>query len=367
MTCTLKNSSVAQAGNGSQSGEDGGAGGSPEDMTDAGTPYLPGKWVNVSRNLDGLPSGCGNMAGVWEKPNSDELIAGVAVDGLWFSTPGHADWAQLGTGTGSAVITNTPQLLTFDPSNSDHFWEAGIHGFGGGVYFTSDGGNTFSAVNVAYGADTVTVDFTDPDRKRLFATGHEASRAVEKSTDGGVTWTSIAGDLPDDPSFQCTVFLQVDATNYLLGCGPSGGKNAIFRTADGGKHWAQVSNGGGYPHPLVASDGSIYWVTAANGQLLRSTDLGQTWVEVFPPNQLASRAVIELPDGRIVALSQTSLVISADHGLHWDYASPRLPHEQAGSVMYSAKRKAFFITRWDCTDIVPVDAIMRFDFDYETQ
>ncbi len=367
MNCTLKNNTVAQGGRASGQDEEGGAGGSPEDATDAGSPYLPGQWVNVSGNLERMPSACGNLSGVFEKPNSDVLIAGVAIAGLWTNTAGSSDWVQLGTGKGSEVITNTPGQLVFDPDNSERFWEAGIHGYNDGAYVTSDGGNTFSRINVGYGADTITVDFTDAQRKVLFATGHEASRAVEKSTNGGVTWTSIAGNLPNDPSFQCTIFLQVDATNYLLGCGPSGGNNSIFRTADGGKHWTKVSGGGGVPHPLVASDGSIYWMTATNAQLLRSTDSGQTWVEVFPPNQLAPRPPIELPDGRIVAMSPTSLVISADHGLHWDYASPRLPHENESGVMYSAKRKAFYIWRWDCTTNVPVDAILRFDFDYETQ
>jgi hypothetical protein len=367
MNCTLKNSAVAQGGGTSAAGEEGGAGGSPEDATDAGSPYLAGEWVDVSGNLERMPSACGNLSGVFEKPNSDVLIAGVAIDGLWTNTEGSSDWVQLGTGKGSEVITNTPEQLVFDPDHSDHFWEAGIHGYNDGAYATTDGGKTFSSINVGYGTDTIAVDFTDAQRKVLFATGHEAPRAVSKTIDGGATWTSIAGNLPNDPALQCTIFLQIDATTYLLGCGPSGGNNAIFRTSDGGKHWTKVSDGGGTQHPLVASDGSIYWMTAADAQLLRSTDLGLTWVEVFPPNQLAPQPPIELPDGRIVAMSRTSLVISADHGLHWDYASPRLPHENEGGVLYSATRKAFYITRWDCTNNVPVDAIMRFDFDYETQ
>jgi photosystem II stability/assembly factor-like uncharacterized protein len=365
MNCSLKNNAAPQGGSASAEDEEGGAGGSPEDATGAGLHYLPGEWVNVSGNLDGMPSACGNLSGVFEKPDSDVLIAGVALDGLWTNTDGSADWVQLGTGKGSEVVTNTPGYLVFDPDNSNRFWEAGIHGNSDGAYATSDGGTTFSPINVGYGADTITVDFSNAERKLLFATGHETPRMVEKSTNGGAIWTSIAGNLPNDPALQCTIFLQLDATNYLLGCG--GGKTSIFRTADRGNHWTKVSDGGGMAHPLVAADGSIYWMTAVNAQLLRSTDLGQTWVEVFPPNQLAPVPPIALPDGRIVAMSPTSLVISADHGVHWDYASPRLPHDNEMGVMYSAKRKAFYIWRWDCTTTVPVDAILRFDFDYETQ
>jgi len=42
-----------------------------------------GNWVNVTSNLAGMASECGNMTYVSAKPNEDLVIAGVAQRGLW--------------------------------------------------------------------------------------------------------------------------------------------------------------------------------------------------------------------------------------------------------------------------------------------
>src|SRR5258705_2445478 len=42
----------------------------------------PGNWVNVTSNLVGMTSQCGNMTYVSAKPNEDLMIAGIALQGL---------------------------------------------------------------------------------------------------------------------------------------------------------------------------------------------------------------------------------------------------------------------------------------------
>jgi hypothetical protein len=61
------------------------------------------------------------------------------------------------------------------------------------------------------------------------------------------------------------------------------------------------------------------------------------------------------------------VVVSADHGETWDHASGGLPYKDAGGLLYSSFQRAFFIWHNDCQDAVLDDAVMRFDFDYETQ
>jgi photosystem II stability/assembly factor-like uncharacterized protein len=312
-----------------------------------------------------MKSGCGNLDTLFARPDSDVLIAGVYLAGLWASTDGDTDWAALGTGKGSASISNGPLSLVFDPLDPDRFWEAGIYGDDAGVYETKDGGKTFAAVGDLFHTDSVSLDFSDEQRKTLLAGGHEAAQTLWKTTDGGATWKSVGRDLPADR--WCTIALILDAENYLVGCGQSGGLTGIFRSSDAGGHWTKVSDGGGSGRPLLASDGSIYWTTASNGQLLRSVDLGLTWVEMMPADVLPGKSPIELPDGRIAALGPQTVVVSADHGETWDYASGGLPYTDAAGLLYSSFQRAFFIWHNDCQDAVLDDAVMRFDFDYETQ
>ena len=101
-----------------------------------------------------MQSQCGNLQGFWNVPGKDEVIAGVANVGLYESTNGGASWTKMGTGAGSANIDHRPTCIVFDPTNSDIFWEAGIHGTYG-VYKTTDGGLTFKLLGKLTTADNV--------------------------------------------------------------------------------------------------------------------------------------------------------------------------------------------------------------------
>src|SRR5262245_46519918 len=47
-----------------------------------------GEWVNVTSDLAGVDSECGNMSLIVAKPDEDFLIAGVALQGLYTSDNG---------------------------------------------------------------------------------------------------------------------------------------------------------------------------------------------------------------------------------------------------------------------------------------
>ena len=68
-----------------------------------------GQWVNVTSNLAGMASECGNMSYVSAKPNEDLVIAGVAQRGLWGSRDGGVSWHRLGSNRGSATVKNRPR------------------------------------------------------------------------------------------------------------------------------------------------------------------------------------------------------------------------------------------------------------------
>src|SRR6185436_11976109 len=163
-----------------------------------GLPSLPGvnnaypgtTWSNITGNLSGMASECGNLTKVWAVPNSSQVLAGVALHGLWVNETG-TTWEALGTGSGSAVITHRPWGVIFDPSHAGTFWVAGFYdGTGGtryGVHKTTNGGTTFSQLGTITINDAVAVDLSDPDRQTLLAGGHEQQQTVYRSTNGGDT------------------------------------------------------------------------------------------------------------------------------------------------------------------------------------
>jgi photosystem II stability/assembly factor-like uncharacterized protein len=343
-----------------------GTGGSGTGTGGSGGAPPGGTWVSVTSNLAGMVSECGNMSHLSAKPDEDMLIAGIALKGLWASVDGGESWHPLGMGAGSAAITNRTSSIVYDPQNPARYWESGLYNEGG-VYTTTDDGNTLVPVGDVRHSDLVTIDFADPARKTLLAGGHEQAKTLNRTSDGGATWTNVGVNLPDKTA--CTFPLLIDAQTHLVGCtGYQDGPDVIFRTTDGGANWLQVSTLGGYAAPLRASDHSIYWAIPQNKGVARSTDDGQTWTSLAGSNVVRSAHPIELPDGRLVGVG-SSLMISADHGASWRPISAQLPYGDAVGVVYSTFRKAFYVWHFSCGAgaPVPTDAIMQYSFDYQTQ
>ena len=365
------NNNTAGAGGGNET--DGGNAGSTG--TAGGAPIPTGAWTNVTSNLAGLASECGNMAGMSAKADEDLLIAGIAQLGLWSSTDGGQTWTQMGAGAGSDVITNRLTSIVYDPMTSQHWYESGIYN-NVGVYETKDDGVTFKALGTIMTngtCDGVGVDFTDPDRKTLVAGGHEAAQTLRSTQDGGATWASIGASLPD--ATNCTLPLVIDAQTYLVGCGGyGGGPSGMYRTTDGGMTWSLATATGGASAALQASDGSIYSVSPNGVGITRSTDSGVTWTDVWKDvantGFVAGPSLRELPDGRLVTIGKHYVMISSDMGASWVPVSSALPYSDALGVVYSAQQKAFFVWHQTCGFSgpvpVPTDAIMRYDFDYTT-
>jgi photosystem II stability/assembly factor-like uncharacterized protein len=321
-------------------------------------------WINATANLANMPSECGNLQLVSAKPDMDMLITGVSKQGLWASRDGGKSWSALGTGPGSASITNRITAIVYDPTTPARFWESGIYN-GGGVYVTQDDGVTVTALGNITHSDLVSVDFSDPARKTLLAGGHEQSQTLRRSTDGGATWNNVGGGLPANTN--CTSPFVVDAMTHLVGCGGyGGGPTGIWRTVDGGTTWSQVTASGGAGAPLHASDGSIYWSSPGGAGLTRSTDQGQHWTDVAGAGVIAGRPLVELPNHWLATLGPSSVVVSKDLGATWSQATNALPYSDAVGVTYSGPQKAFFVWHFTCfgNTAVPADAIMRFDWDY---
>lgn len=319
----------------------------------------PGSWVNVTSNLAGMTSECGNMSYVSAKPNEDLVIAGIAQRGLWGSTDGGTSWHPLGSGGGSARIANRPGSIVYDPARPNVFWQSGIYN-GNGIYRTDNNGSVFRALGSIGHNDTVSVDFADPNRRTLLAGGHEQRQTVYRSQDGGNTWTNVGVNLPAGTAFS-SYPLVINSRTFFTGCFSSwgGGTGGIFQSNDSGGTWSSVSTQGGGAQPLVASDGSIYW-PSADGAMMRGTgqDSNWTWSQTVPSGTLMNVHPIELPDGRIVSLSRQHVMISSDHGVNWQPFGPPLPFMPVG-ISYSDSDRSFYIWQFDCGNKVLPNAIMK--------
>lgn len=311
-------------------------------------------WKNVTGGVGGETWGYAGVTLLAAVPDRDEVIAGVSESGLWSTADGGETWKKLGA-QDREPIKNRPHQIIFDPKNPRVFWISGC--YGAGIFRTTDGGTSFRRLGKLDHVDGVAVDFTDPARRTLLAGLHEQERSLEMSTDGGDKWEKIGDRLPEDSNFSSDPII-LDSRTFL--CNAAGWKKGkswgVYRSLDAGKSWAKVSDLGPGGRSLVTSGGTVLWQTMWGGGLARSLDHGATWAKLGGP---VKSNVIEIPGKRLVALADQQLYLSRNDGLAWERLGDPLPIKAAG-VVYSSKRRAFFI--WRSSDRKVADAVFRWEW-----
>lgn len=187
----------------------------------------------------------------------------------------------------------------------------------GGVYRTTDGGETWAASNTGIKAyfmpdqfpefgqcvHKVTRDADNPER--LYAQNHHG---VYRSDDDGQTWQSIADGLPSDFGFPIVAHprrpdavwnfpLVADGKRY-----PPENKCQVFHSADAGQTWRAQANGlpkapfyGTVLRDAMCVDSAdpvgVYF-GSRTGEVFASADEGESWAQVAAhlPDVLCLRA-----------------------------------------------------------------------------
>jgi photosystem II stability/assembly factor-like uncharacterized protein len=206
--------------------------------------------------------------------------------GLYKSTDGGDTWQEADAGLG-AVMTRT---IAVSPLNADEAYAATQVK---GILRTPDGGRSWQSVPVPlgnYGAAIAPDPFTDG--QVFFGYGKtESAPIVRISTDRGATYTEHALPLPPeyadkwayvsaiapDPAVQDRWLAGV----CVEGNWPEVGPGLIYASVDGGSTWGQQSTPTGIRCVLrLAHDPQdarlVYAATNGDG-LLRSDDGGETW------------------------------------------------------------------------------------------
>lgn len=174
----------------------------------------------------------------------------------------------------------------------------------GGVYRTTDAGQSWAPANVGIAAGFMPEGQQYPEfgqcvhkvarhrdhPDRLFAQNHGG---VYRSDDGGDSWNSIGESLSSDFGFPVVVHPGEPETVYVFpnGAGESrfapDGRALVWRSRDAGASWEALGNG--LPEAFYSSvlrdamsaddAGGLYLGTRA-GNVFASTDGGDSWTEV---------------------------------------------------------------------------------------
>ncbi|MDE3166847.1 MAG: hypothetical protein KGN36_13660 [Acidobacteriota bacterium] len=202
-------------------------------------------------------------------------------------TTDSANWTPIGpqpTNAGPGATSGRVNAIAIDPRDNNVVY---VGGADGGVWKTTDGGATWTPLtdsqpSLAMGA--LALDPGNPDivyagtGEENFAGDSYYGAGILKSTDGGATWTNIAGPFTRD--YFGALAVQPSNGQVVLAAARSG----IWRSADGGATWTQTSAG----VPAISiffdpADTNSAWATLGhpNGNsrngVYRSSDAGLTW------------------------------------------------------------------------------------------
>jgi photosystem II stability/assembly factor-like uncharacterized protein len=145
------------------------------------------------------------------------------------------NWEELGPVDWNATTSWNPGVgritgIAVDPNNSDHVI---IGANTGGVWKTTDGGQTWTPLNDFFSNLTVYAVTMDPANSNVYYFG-SSSGIIFKSTDAGATWNQIA-DMSN--SLINKIVIHPTNSNLMFACSQNAG---IFRSTDGGANWSNT-------------------------------------------------------------------------------------------------------------------------------
>ncbi len=225
--------------------------------------------------------------------------------GIFRSADNGASWTSLG-------LTGTDRIgrIAIDPTNSSRMFVAAagnlfVSGGQRGLYRTTDGGATWqqvlAGVNGTTGAIDVAIAPNDPNRIYVAMWDHKrmpngrvyggVGSGIYRSTNGGGTWTRLAGGLPAAGANLGRMGLAVSRSTpsrlYAIAADESGDFLGFWTSTNGGDSWTQITN----TSYLSASQSTFgwwfgrIWVDPVNAQhvfvagvpMLETLDAGSTW------------------------------------------------------------------------------------------
>jgi photosystem II stability/assembly factor-like uncharacterized protein len=297
-------------------------------------------WTPVN---SGLPAGARGLYGITslaiDPRNPATIYAGNALPGggVFKTTDGGESWNVVNSGLpGGPVIA-----LAINPQNPGT-----IYASTGGVFKSTDGGTSWILVNTGLDdlISTLAIDPQNPDT--VYASGYDS--ALYKTTNGGANWAAVGYGLTwgYGRTADSVFSLVMDPRDSnIVYAGTSAG---ILKSTDGGISWSAVksrliTDAGG---PLVISalaidpqnPDTVYG--EADTGVFKTTDAGASWTTVYSqpatPTGLTILRIDPANSGTMYAGTPVGVFKTTDAGASWAAVNAGLPSDGNGHLTISA-------------------------------
>ena len=264
-------------------------------------------------------------------------------NGIYKSTDAGKTWTHLGLTDGQQI----PALAIDPRDPNRVFAAVLGHPYGPseerGLYRSTDGGQNWQrmiAKDENTGCSDVEIDSSNPDvlyasmwevREGPWEDGNEfngAGGGLFKSTDGGNTWHLLKNGLPADLSQIYVAIAPSDPKRLYATLATASGKLSVYRSDDAGENWVQITTdprpsgrvgGGDLPIPRVdPKNPDVVYV--ASTVTMKSTDGGKTWsgFRGAPGGDDYQNLWINPNNGKIILLvSDQGAIVTVNGGETW--------------------------------------------------
>lgn len=252
--------------------------------------------------------------------------------GIGYASPVLAQWVQTNGPYGAHV-----RALVATPGGT-LFAALGTYG----VYCSTDGGKSWTAVNTGMADVEVTCLTIAPDDSTLFA--GTSGDGVFRSTDDGESWTLMNSGLAISKIYSLAA--SPDDSTLYVGTYGEYGQGEVYRFD--GTSWSQIDQTGifGIVGSMVVSpdDSTILATLVTGSDVYRSTDYGTSWSPIALVPGLASPLAI------VVAVSPVGATVfagtaghgvyrSTDNGASWSQINAGLTDSSLASLAVSPDGK----------------------------
>ncbi len=187
-----------------------------------------------------------------------------------------------------------------------------------GVYRSDDRGDTWARVDTNLPPDLLTqqiaVSPTDP---AVLLLGKPSSGEALRSTDGGVTWTTVIASAGHTKIH--AIAFDPDSADVVLLAAEGGADPGLHRSTDAGISWAPANSGLSSLDPkAIAFDPGAAGVllTGTSDGIFRSTDSGATWtaVDTGGTGSIQSISFCDGTPSRVWAIGYPGGLLRSDDG-----------------------------------------------------
>jgi len=262
--------------------------------------------------------------------DNQNILIGTIQNGIYESTDGGGSWIS----RADPSIPNIVRCVAFNPFAPDTVYASTIDGF----YRSFDHGRTWQVVVFPVGWDFEIRTFAVHPTLLNYIFVGDVGLHHYKSTDGGDTWIEmqlpvVTGEVYKvDPNIPNKIYLLTQSS--LL-------RKSIFRSDDLGDHWDNIHNdldtslvGLGFDVDPFNGDNlylsGVHYPYLPGPCLSKSTDGGNHWSDITPPNLKTSRissvtASPITPNTVFICTAADGVLKSTDGGENWFPANANLP------------------------------------------